>query len=166
LATIYLVAITSLSAQEWHQQVIKGDELKGMSDYISFAFYDGSKGFVFWNNEENTFRLSIDKSDGFFNYSDLRGNQGHHIIYGLVGFYDSHDKLLDKIDPFIMELDDEGTPNKLHPNRYTKMGGNNNKNTRKILSYIKNEEGYVRFVYKLYGGKEFDFKVKCMKSAK
>ncbi len=149
--------------QDWSVQDVSGDELKGTSDYKAFIFTEGAYHFVFWENDNNTFRLYIDKEKGFFNYSSIRGKKGNHIVLGLVGFYDESDKLIDKIENFCLELDDDGTPNSAHPNRYTRMGGNNNKNVRKIISFINDSKGYVRFVYDLYGGDELDFKVKCMK---
>ncbi|MBO4659537.1 MAG: hypothetical protein J5637_07940 [Prevotella sp.] len=152
-----------VSCQDWSEHNIKGDDLKGTSDSKAYVFTDGAYHFMFWDNEDNTFRLFLDKDQGFFNYSSLIGKQGYHIVLGLVGFYDNSDKLVDKIENFCLELDDDGMPNSAHPNRYTRMGGNNNKNVRKILNYITNSKGYVRFVYELYGGGEFDFRVRCMK---
>ena len=154
-----------LCAQNWSNSVMKGDDLKGTEDCVVQTFVSSDKkySFSYWSTNENTFRIQILNGD-FFNYATRYGSNGHHIILGLVGFYDQSNKLLEKIEDFCLELDDEGTPNCAHPNRYTKMGKNNNKLARKILDYINKSKGYVRFVYELYGGKELDFRVKCKES--
>lgn len=160
ITTCFCLLIATIAfSQNWEANIIKGDELKGTEDYIAYTFEDNGFGFIYWSSNDDTFRLYT--NDGFFNYTDLRGRQGNHIVLGLVGFYDESNKLIDKIENFCIELDDEGTPNRAHPNRYTSKGGNNKKNAAKILDYLKNAKGYVRFVYKLYGGKEFDLKVMC-----
>lgn len=154
-----LLSALPANAQGWQTSIVKGDELKGNPEYTAYTYEDNGNGFIFWSLKDDSFRLH--SGNGMFNYQNIRGTQGNHIVLGLVGFYDESGKLIDKIENFCIELDDEGTPNQAHPNRYTSKGGNNKKNTVKILKYLTNSKGSVRFVYELYGGKEFDLRVPC-----
>ena len=158
--SLLLVPCISVFAQSWKSIKTEGDELIGNDDHESYIFTDGQYSFIYWSNKDDYFRIYTDNK--FFDTETKRGANGEHVFVALVGFYDENNNLIEKNDKFCMEVDGGGKSNSAHPNKYTLMGGNNKKTSKKILNYLESSKGYVRFVCNLYGtGERFDLKVKC-----
>lgn len=149
-----LLLLTSPVFAQWDKVVVKGDELKGTSDGVNCVYSDDYKHIAFNEESVNYFVLITDKS--FFNFGTQKGTNGNYITVGLTGLYDNQDKLIEKFDVTfeVMEI-----ATKIYPNKYTSKGGNNLKRSKKIIDYLKNEKGYVRFILPLHDGSEFDLKV-------
>lgn len=148
--------------QKWETINYEADELLGTKDsYVAYKYVKDKCAFVMWSHENKNFRISAQKR--IFDASG-RGATGYGIFDALVGFYDSDNKLLSKIDKFVFEVDDTDEMNNAHPNKYTRMGGNNLNKAWQILDYLRNKTGYVRIVTSIYGGDSFDLKIPCLKN--
>ena len=154
-----------VSAQNWDVFHQDGDELINLPDLDGMIYSEGGFSFVFWDTVDDDFKLV---SPTIFNYETgmYRGAaEGGERVYGVVGIYSNDDKLVKKFENYVFE-----TVNRVcyqvHSNKYSHRGGNNKKNAKKIINYIKNSNGYVRFVLPLYNSPvNFDLKVKCLGSS-
>lgn len=160
LVLMMMILTLPMVAQTWGTKTIQGDELKGTQNQIVTAYIDEYKTLYFSTVRDNYFKILTSKS--LFDYSPTWiGASGKNLVMGIVGIYDIEEKLIEKIEILFEVEDNRGTV--LHPNKYTKMGGNNFKRCKKILDYIKNEQGYIRIILPLYDS-VFDFKVPTLKS--
>ena len=154
LLIFFLIFATLPMFAQWSKTVVKGDELKGTSDGVNCVYSDDFKHIAFNEKSDNYFIVVTDKS--FFNYSSIRGSNRRFIVDGLVGLYDNQDKLIERIEITFETME---KPTTVYPNKYTSKGGNNLKRSKKVIDYLKNENGYVRIVLPLYNGEEFDLKI-------
>ena len=159
LVLMAMVTIPML-AQTWGKKIIEGDNLKGTIDQVVSVYNEGTKTFFFSTVKDNYFLVRT--SESFFNFSSKTGERGNYLVNGIIGQYDSEDKLLERID-ILFEVDDNHGQT-LHPNKYTQMGGNNLKRCKKVLDFIKNEKGYIRIILPLYNDSEFDLKIPTLHS--
>lgn len=159
---LFLMLAITCNAQGWTKTTLEADELLGEKGGIAYSFCneENTMKFICWEGNTESFRVI--SSTKLFDYGSNLGANGHKIFLGLIGFYDENDSLIEKIEKFCFELDDEGLSNQAHPNRWTSMGGNNKKNVRKMFDYLKNKKGYIRIVAPLYGtNSNFDLKIPC-----
>ena len=161
ILAMVLIALVS-NAQGWVNYYVEADELLDRSETYGMCYTNGEFQFIINDNVDNDFLLI---SPTVFNYETgayRGGAEGGERIYGVVGIYDNSGKLLYKYDKFVFETS-HGVSYMAHANKYSHMGGNNRKNTKKIIDYIKNSTGFVRLVIPLNGTtKNFDIKVECM----
>lgn len=156
------MATIPMAAQTWGKKTIEGDDLKGTKTQVITMYNEGTKSFYFSTLKDNYFLVNT--SESFFNYSSRIGAEGKNLVKGVVGQYDSEDKLLERID-ILFEVHDNHART-LHPNKYTQMGGNNLKRCKKVLDFIENENGYIRIILPLYNDSDFDLKIPTLHSFK
>ena len=160
----FTLSLFSINAQGWRERIIPADELKGNKEYIAYSYSDSIGSFIYWSNKNGQYKLIT--YQGIFNYSKDRTPQG--IICGLlfkVGLYNENDELIDKFDMWLDCFDDDGRVTEA----FTRdQGGMFNpvgqgKKVKKIMKYLNEKTGYVRFYADLYGNNPdaFDFKVPC-----
>ena len=163
LTTIIMAFVAVLAfAQGWQTQTIAGDELLGTKSctaYIFSADEDANKTFIVFSDTNEDFNICL--STGVFDFNGIGANKGK-LVKGLVGLYDENGKLIKKFDDYCFESVGSFY-NKLHSNKYSKMGGNNKKNAKLIIEHLKNNKGFVRFVIPCFDDVPLDFKVNCMK---
>lgn len=124
------------------------DPMNKTGCYDSYSFTDsvGNK-FIMWSDSDKRFRLI--SSEHIFNY-----NAESHMVFVNVGFYDERDNFIEKV-----EID--GHVNKSEPTMLENQFSS--KKVKKIISYIKEQKGSVRFRVPLYGkAYGLDFIVKCL----
>lgn len=162
---LFISCLTALAmlqawAQVWNHSVIKGDELLGTTNSIQHKFTSGDKVFIFWSDKKDDLRIiSLDEP---FDIETRIGASGNFLFSTKVGLYDESGNLVEKFD-MLFEIDSKGQPNQAHPNKYTRMGGNNKKNAKKVIEYLTTKKGFVRIVANLYGTNElFDLSINCL----
>ena len=153
LITIMLLtaAAVAASAQEWQITYKKADELLGTKAETSYLFkgYDGS--FVFWDIEEDRFRLNA--YTGIFNYGKYRS------FLVTVGLYDTSGTIIKSMKITMI------CPNDDADSAFSYSSRKNRKMVREVVSFLKTSDGYVRIVAPIYGGKlDLDLKVRCLQS--
>ena len=153
-----LIISLNINAQQWNVINNNADELKGTPAFTSYIWIEKNGGFGYKDIDNTMFFIKT--SEGIFNSNGRRGQKGRPLIVGLVGFYNLKDSLIDK-----MEITYEITEDyqSVYPNKYTYKGGNNYKRARKIIDYIKNNDGYIRFIIPRYAKGNFELKVLCNK---
>ena len=155
---LFFVGLQAL-AQNWERINVKGDELLGTTDKVIMVYNDNGNIFEFEENENNIFFLET--STSFFDVTSVKGSNGRYTVNGIVGLYDNNDNLVEKLE-ILFEILEPAT--KCYPNKYTRMGGNNLKRSKKVIDYINNGNGYVRFVLPLHlSTSNFDFTVPTLK---
>lgn len=146
----------SINAQQWTITKNNGDELKGTPAYTSYIWMEDNGAFAYKDTDDTLFLVST--KDGIFNSNGQRGRKGRPVTVGLVGFYTPTDSLIEKME-LTYEIN-EGSQS-VYPNQYTSKGGNNYKRSRKIIDFIKNGNGYVRFIIPRYAKNDLELKVQC-----
>lgn len=161
---IFAVMATAVNAQSWHAKTIKGDELLGIEQSSAFVFEVEEKNwsFVIYNNKPDDFHIYA--ANSVFDFMN-QGANGGKLVKGTVGFYDENATLIDKIKEYCFESIGSYY-GKLHSNKYSRMGGNNKKNAKKIIEYLKNGKGFVRFVIPIYNSAPLDMTVPCINNDK
>lgn len=147
-ALLMFFCITSAYSQSWSYTHHNEDPMKKMEAYDSFSF-TGSDGniFIFWSNSPKDFRIISNES--IFNYSGES-----HWVELEIGFYDVNGNFIEKIKT--NGRADEDEPSRLENMSFTK-------GAKKVISYIKEQKGSVRFLAPLYGrASGMDFTVPCM----
>lgn len=142
--------ITSAYSQSWSSTHHDEDPMKKMESYDSFSFTDSDGNmFIFWSNSPKNFRIISNES--IFNYSGKT-----RWVKLEIGFYDENGTFIEKIETNGRADDDE--PSRLENMSFTK-------GAKKIISYIKEQKGSVRFLAPLYGRSSgMDFTVPCMRN--
>lgn len=145
---LFFMNITLTHAQDWVIIHHDADPMKKMEAYDSFSFTDkaGYK-FIFWSNSTKNFRII--SPDGIFNY-----NGDAHWVEIEIGFYDVSGNFVEKIKTNVKADKDE--PSMLENMSFTK-------GAKKIISYIKDGKGSIRFLAPIYGQQQgMDFTVQGM----
>ena len=160
LLGLILVLSVPMAAQNWTKFEVKGDELKGTKDHITYQYNEDTMYFQF--DEENDKQFIVKTEKAAFHY--LIDELGNRINLAIVGLYDTNDKLIERI-----EITFEATEflNIAKPCRYTIKGGltNNLKRCKKVLNFIKNQKGYVRIILPLYDDTtDFDLKIPTLQN--
>lgn len=148
-------------AQNWVYAKTEADELKGIPSerYAYYQLLSGA-GVLVWNDSDR-FRLWTPDYT-FFNWTiPVGGSGGTYDVGGLVGLYDLNNELIEKYTIFLTIQPDQvsvGTSWK-----YTRS---QRAEAKAVADFLKDNIGYVRFIYPLYGGKELDLKVPCWSNPK
>lgn len=130
------IAFNANAQKQWVYSVSESDELLGKSEYNIYMYVDGENGIGINDDiEKNTMIAFVTK--GIFDY-DGGG------IVGIIGYYDNNDTLIKKENLYLV-----------------KNGSYSNGITinKKTVDFLKNENGYVRFVVDRYNDSKFDIKV-------
>lgn len=146
---VFFMNIATSYAQEWESKHHEADPMKKTEAYDSFSFTDSAGyTFVFWSNNAKNFRI-ISPED-IFNYSgDARWVELE------IGFYDTSGNFVEKIKTNGKAAGDD--PTILSNMSFTK-------GAKKIISYIKDGKGSIRFLAPLYGKSQgMDFTVQSVK---
>lgn len=164
LFTLALMCVCiGANAQTWQTETIAGDELLGTKSCTAYFYTEGdeenNKSFIMFGDTNEDFNICL--STGVFDFSGGGASKGK-LVKGLVGIYDENGKLIKKFDDYCFESVGSFY-NKIHSNKYSKMGGNNKKNAKVIIEHLRNNKGFVRFVIPLFDDVPLDFKVNCMK---
>lgn len=149
LFILTMFCFTSVYAQ-WSTTHHEADQMKKMEAYDSYSYTNevGDK-FIFWSNSPKNFRII--SSESIFNY-----NGNARWVNLEIGFYDENGNFIEKIVTNGRADNDE--PSRLENMSFTK-------GAKKIISYIKEQKGSVRFLAPLYGvSSGFDFTIPCMKN--
>ena len=148
----------TINAQYWASKDCPRDELMGTPDMKCYKWIDAGNGSLsFDTSKDNIFTIATE--DGVFDTIGLFGTHQRYISMGVIGLYDASNNLIEKIE-IAFEIFDG---NKVYPNKYTKMGGNNLKRSKKVLDHIKTSNGYIRAIIPLTNGANFDITVKSIK---
>ena len=131
----------------WLSLDIQGDELTGSSDDVAFAFItEKGNGITRYASHPATFVLSANKDIFDFQTSRYSSLVSENVI---VGYYNENDELIDKEETYLFKLGKYST---------------GVLESEKLLNYMTNKPGFVRFRAKLYRGTYFDEKVSTWKS--
>lgn len=155
LFSMLMTAVCSFAQVGWSSTVHHADELKGTEEYTSYVYTD-SKGdyIVIWSNTDEDFRIA---SNGhIFNYN----SGGTKWFSSTVGLYDENGKLIEKVGiDFDAHDDNPRIADNSTAFRRQKKAAN------KIITFIRNEKGYIRIIASLYGTtNDYDIEVPCFKS--
>lgn len=140
--------VTFAYSQKWSSSHYEADPMKKIEAYDSYHFTDENGNmFIFWSNSPKNFRIISNES--IFNYK-----YKSFWVEIEIGFYDVNGKFVEKIKT--NGAADENEPSRLENMSFTK-------GAKKIISYLKEQKGSVRFLAPLYGrASGMDFTVPCM----
>ena len=153
--TMCLFCQIQILAQKWSIDEHEADELRGSESYTSYCYDDENENsFVFWSNSDKNFRIIT--NSGVFDYkSSFAGKIHTRLMNVVVGIYDTQDKLIEKYETKIEVADDIKMASKPWAT----------KKAKKILEYIKEQQGYIRILASIYGSNlPFEIKVPCLKN--
>ena len=137
-------------AQKWEIDEHQGDELRGTESYFSYSFTDEQgNSFIFWSNS-NAFRIIT--GNGVFDYTTSRsGNLAYRKLKITVGYYDNNGALVNKKNIQLLVEDNAQFASK-------PLSGQ-----KKLIQYIKEEQGYVRILAPLYARNiPYELKIPCL----
>ena len=142
--TMMCLFTVCVNAQEWDSTDYEADELKGQESYTAYNFTNETGMFVYFSNYDDYFKICT--LDGIFDYKGR-----YHELKVIIGFYDENDKLVEKFNDWIYVQEDN-----------SKIAGAKGKKSKKVITYIKQNNGYVRIIAERYGRTNFDLKVPCL----
>lgn len=128
---------------EWYDIDYEADELKREKAYTAHC-YRNNDGEFFMDDDINS-PVVIYTFDGIFDTKYICGQRMAE--NSIIGLYDKNGKLLEKFVNIQMVITNSG------------CAGVKNK---KIKDFIRNKQGYVRFVISRYARSDFDMKIPCM----
>ena len=131
----------------WFSLDIQGDELTGSSDDVVFGFITEKGNSVnHYASRPTTFVLMVNEDVFDFQSSRYSSLASEKVI---VGYYNENDELIDKEEVYLFKLGKYST---------------GVLDSEKLLNYMTNKPGFVRFHANLYRGTYFDEKVPTWKS--
>ena len=156
LIVCLMTMVVSANAQSsWVSVTHEADELTDQKAYTSLVYTAESGTIVLWDNDGKKFRIIANNV-----FDSKYGENGYMVkgsfFHAIVGYYDINDKLVDKRTcSFIIGSNHhEGNSIRYGMKRYE---------GKHIISFLRNEKGYVRIVAPLYGtNAKFDIKVPCL----
>lgn len=147
-----MCVVLTNSAQRWVKHHEDADELKGQSA-VNLRYADiANKGVIIIYDDKDFLTIGLKK--GIFDY---RRYEGYYIVEGLVGMYSGKGELTEKVNIRI-EVSEE-SPNFAQAYFNTDLGYEGSGAIKKVLSWIRNNKGSVRFIIPQYGGTDFDVKL-------
>lgn len=158
LFTLLCSSIITKAQSGWQTTSFDADELKDQEAYSAFFYTDDDGNrLTMWSNEDDYFRIT--SSSHIFNYELT--TSALKIVNVTVGLYDKDNNLIEKIKMTFWPNDDD--PAKAISSY---LMPKDKKKGRKVMQYLKNEEGYIRLLAPLYRSNSgLDLKVPCIKSA-
>ena len=158
LLSLMCVVLTS-SAQRWEKHHEDGDELKGTSAVdLHFADIPNMGVIVILDNKD---LLTIGLKKGIFDYKRY---EEYFVVDGIVGMYGRNGELVEKANIRIEVSED--SPNFAQAYSNTDFGYEGSGAIKKVLSWIRNNKGSIRFIIPKYGGTDFDVKLPTLLSQK
>lgn len=155
LIIMLATAVCSFAQVGWRTEVHHADELKGTEEYTAYIYTD-SKGdyIVLWSNTDEDFRIVSNRH--IFNYN----SGGTKWFSSTVGLYDENGKLIEKVG---IDFDAHNDDPRIAENSTTFR--RDKKAAKKIITFIRNEKGYVRIIAPLYrSNNDYDIEIPCFKS--
>ena len=150
LIVCLMTMVVSVNAQNgWETRKSGGDELKGYSPSVAHLYKCDEGDICFFDGSESTFMVST--YNGFFDY-----DVDDYVKGAIIGLYDINDNLIEKIKT---------------PTQRTFWVGEKNHHImvcvkkdvgEKIVSFLKNQKGFVRIIAERYSRSDFDIKIPCM----
>lgn len=158
LFTLLCISIITKAQSGWQTTSFDADELKDQEAYSAFFYTDDDGNrLTMWSNEDDYFRIT--SSSHIFNYELT--TSALKIVNVTVGLYDKDNNLIEKIKMTFWPNDDD--PAKAISSY---LMPKDKKKGRKVMQYLKNEEGYIRLLAPLYRSNSgLDMRVPCIKSA-
>lgn len=145
------VVLTS-SAQRWEKRHQDADELKGTSAVdLHFADISNMGVIVILDNKD---LLTIGLKKGIFDYKRY---EDYYVVEGIAGLYGENGELIEKANIRIEVSED--SPSFVQAYFNTDLSYEGSGAIKKVLSWIRNKKGSVRFIIPLYGGTDFDVKL-------
>ena len=158
LLSLMCVILTS-SAQHWEKHHEDADELKG-TPAVDLHYADISNiGSIIIVDDKDILTFSLRK--GIFDYKRY---EEYYVVDGIAGMYGENGNLVEKVNIRINVSED--SPNFAQAYINTDFGYEGSGAIKKVLSWIRNNKGSVRFLIPKYGGTDFDVKLPTLLSQK
>jgi hypothetical protein len=147
------------SAQRWVKHHESADELKGTSA-VNLHYADISNiGSVIILDDKDLLTFSLRK--GIFDYKRY---EEYYVVDGIAGMYGENGDLVEKVNIRINVSED--SPDFAQAYFNSDFGYEGSGAIKKILSWIRNNKGSIRFIIPKYGGTDFDVKLPTLLSQK
>ena len=160
LIVCLMTMVLSVNAQnkKWVSMSHDADELTETEAYTSLIYTDAKGSVVLWDNDNEKFRIA---ANGVFDSKvDTNGwsMKKRSMFKAIIGYYNVDDKLISKKKCY---FEIGANHSQAHNIKYQF----NREEGKYIISYLRNEKGYVRIIAPLYNTNEtFDIKVPCIKN--
>ena len=148
------------SAQYWEKHHEDADELKGTPATNLYYANISNVGVVIIMEDTDLLTFSVKK--GVFDYKHYKTY--YTVVDGIVGLYDENGDLVEKVVVRINVSED--SPNFAQAYINTDFEYEGSGAIKKVLSWIRNGKGSVRFIIPKYGGTDFDVKLPTLLSQK
>lgn len=142
-----MCVILSSSAQRWVKHHEDADELKGLPAANLHYVDIPNIGSVIIIDDKDLLTITLRK--GIFDYKHYRE---YYVVDGIVGMYGENGDLVEKVR--INMLEDSPDFAQAYPN--TDFGYEGSGAIKKVLSWIRNNKGSIRFIIPKHGGTDFD----------
>ena len=154
-----MCVILSSSAQRWVKHHEDADELKGLPA-TNLHYADISNiGSVIIVDDKDILTISLRK--GLFDYKSY---DEYYVVDGIAGMYGENGNLVEKLNIRINVSAD--SPNFAQAYYNTDFGYEGSGAIKKVLTWIRNNKGSIRFIIPKYGGTDFDVKLPTLLSQK
>lgn len=147
-----MCVIFSSSAQRWEKLHEDADELKGIPASNSHYANISNIGVIIILDDTDLLTISLRK--GIFDYKRYKE---YYVVDGIVGLYGENGDLVEKIKVRINVSED--SPNFAQVYYNNDFGYEGSGAIKKVLSWIRNNKGSIRFIIPKYGGTDFDVKL-------
>ena len=159
LLLLFLMCATLTgSAQYWEKYHGEADELKGTSSEDLHYANIPNVGIVIIHDELDLITFGTRK--GIFDYK--RYKTYYTVVDGIVGMYDENGKLIEKVN--IRASVSEDSPGLAKAYFNTDFDYEGAGVVKKVVSWIRNNKGSVRFIFPKYGDVDFDVKLPTLLS--
>lgn len=150
LIVCLMTMVVSVNAQNgWETYKSGGDELKGSSPYVAHIYRCKEGEICLCDNSESTFLVAT--YNGIFDY-----DVDNYVKGAIIGLYDINGNLIEKIKTPTQRtfwvIEENGDV----------MSCIKKDVREKIVSFLKNQKGFVRIIAERYSRSDFDIKIPCM----
>ncbi len=154
-----ICVILSSSAQCWVKHHEDADELKGLpATNLHYVDIPNICSVIIIDDKD---LLTITLRKGIFDYKRYKE---YYVVDGIVGMYGENGDLVEKENVKINVSED--SPNFAQAYFNTDFGYQGSGAIKKVLNWIRNNKGNVRFIIPKYGGTDFDIKLPTLLSQK
>ena len=160
LLLILMSSVLTSFAQYWEKIHKDADELKGSPAINIHLVKVPGVGAVTIHDSKEYLVFKVNK--GIFDYRLY--NTYYTVAEGIAGLYSENGELVEKVS--IRTSVSEDSPSYAEAYFNTALGYEGSGAIRKIISWIRDSKGSVRFVFPKYGGSDFDIKVPTLVSNK
>ena len=153
LIVCLMTMVVSVNAQNgWETLKSGGDELKGSSPSVEHLYKCDEGEICFFDGSESIFMVVT--YNGFFDY-----DVDNYVKGAIIGLYDINDNLIEKIKTPTQRTFWVGWVGEENKDM---MGCIKKDVGEKIVSFLKNQKGFVRIIAERYSRSDFDIKIPCM----